>query len=87
MDVPTKCAENTGCNGRVFSRSQGFYEENPTAAHAISVRHNSSANCGFFDGHAATKSRSEMEPIKGYASLFNPTRAGAPDGQLLWNRI
>ncbi len=85
-DVPTQSAKYPGSNGRTCSRSQGFFEENPAAYHPMSVRHNGSATCCFFDGHAAVKSRSELETIKGYLSYFNPTRAGAPAGQLLWNR-
>ena len=85
-DVPTQSAKYAGSNGRTFSRSQGFFEENPAAYHPMSVRHAGNATCGFFDGHAAVKSRSELEPIKGYLSLFNPTRAGSPVAGQLWNR-
>ena len=86
MDVPTQSAKYPGSNGRAFSRGQGFFEENPAAYHPISVRHNGSATCGFFDGHAAVKTRSELDPVLGYQSLFNPTRTGSPvDGQL-WIR-
>ena len=85
-DVPPKSSLYAGSDGRTFSRSQGFYEDNPAAYRPIMMRHGGRATCGFFDGHAAVKDRGEMQPIKGYSALFNPTRVGAPAGQL-WNRI
>ena len=85
-DVPPKSSLYAGSDGRTFSRSQGFYEDNPAAYRPIMMRHGGRATCGFFDGHAAVKDRGEMQPIKGYDALFNPTRVGAPAGQI-WNRI
>jgi len=85
-DVPTKHSQYSGRNGRAFSRSQGFFEENPTGSNTMSVRHSGNSVCGFFDGHAAVKSRSELEPFKGPLSLFNPTRTACPDAGQIWNR-
>jgi prepilin-type N-terminal cleavage/methylation domain-containing protein/prepilin-type processing-associated H-X9-DG protein len=85
-DVPTQSSKFAGWDGRTFNRSQGFVEETQTAYRTITVRHNGSAACGFFDGHAAVKSLSDMKPIVGYQSLFNPTRSACPPPGLIWNR-
>ena len=84
-DTPQKKANLTSC-GYTFSRSQGFHEESPTVAKTISLRHSKKTNCGFFDGHAAPASKSEMYAVKGVNSLFNPTQTGSGTPGKLWIR-
>ena len=85
MDVPTKTTRTTFGNGYGFMPGQMFEETGNS--NSRSVRHNERANCGFFDGHAAMKSRAELTPTAGLKSLFNPTQVGAPVSGSVWIRL
>lgn len=84
IDVPTKSEGVSGhCTGYLFSRGGGFIQDNPAAYHAITLRHNATANAAFMDGHADGKSKRELT---GY-TLFNPTMLRYPqDSFELWMR-
>ena len=75
MDVPTKITP-VG-NGYWFMPGQMFDDGGKT--NSRSVRHNDRANCGFFDGHVAMKSRAELTPTTGLKSHFNPTQVKGTD--------
>jgi len=85
MDTSLKTATVTN-SGYMFSRSQGFYEETPTAQKPISCRHLQKSNSGFFDGHAEAVPRNKLQPFKGKDSLFNPTQTASGTPGKLWNR-
>lgn len=85
LDTPVKSATLTS-SGYMFNRSQGFFEDAPTTAKTITVRHSNFANCGFFDGHAGSASKSELTPFKGDLAMFNPTQNSSGEAGKLWIR-
>ena len=82
VDVPY--GVNKYCTGYAGHMAQGVYElkggSGTTTYHTISIRHNSSANVAFFDGHAGTLNLLQLKQKK----YWNPI-ADTTTGELIEN--